>query len=197
MRLAGRAEDALRDPWYLRPAGADPGPAGAVLGAWRQLSVQPPAGSADRLEKIVDQLGLHCHRAALADLCTEIEKLAGSQRPVPFAATAIAARVAAIRPDPELLAWCLPTWCWQHQPTLEAVVSCDNSNRLQYRSRRRLKPIRTRKSKYLSNRIEQDHRRIKRRIGSMLGFKSPGSAAIILNGIKMVHMISGGHAVPD
>ncbi|TPK43471.1 MULTISPECIES: DUF1403 family protein [unclassified Mesorhizobium] len=107
MRLAGCAEDALRDPWYLRPAGADPGPAGAVLGAWRQLSVQPPAGSADRLEKIVDQLGLHCHRAALADLCTEIEKLAGSQRPVPFAATAIAARVAAIRPDPELLAWWL------------------------------------------------------------------------------------------
>ncbi|WP_246680955.1 DUF1403 family protein [Mesorhizobium sp. B2-4-9] len=88
MRLAGRAEDedALRDPWYLRPAGADPGPAGAVLGAWRQLSVQPPAGSADRLERIVDQLGLHWDRAALADLCTEIEKLAGSQRPVPFAA---------------------------------------------------------------------------------------------------------------
>ncbi|WP_246675558.1 DUF1403 family protein [Mesorhizobium sp. B2-6-4] len=81
VRLAGRAEDALRDPWYLRPAGADPGPAGAVLGAWRQLSVQPPAGSADRLERIVDQLRLHCDRAALADLCTEIEKLAGSQRP--------------------------------------------------------------------------------------------------------------------
>ncbi|WP_352810966.1 DUF1403 family protein, partial [Mesorhizobium sp. M0293] len=28
MRLAGRSEDeaALRDAWYLRPAGADPGP---------------------------------------------------------------------------------------------------------------------------------------------------------------------------
>ncbi|WP_348526460.1 DUF1403 family protein [Mesorhizobium sp.] len=39
MRLAGRAEDkaALRDAWQLCPAGADPGPAGAVLGAqlWR------------------------------------------------------------------------------------------------------------------------------------------------------------------
>ncbi|WP_292318769.1 DUF1403 family protein [Mesorhizobium sp.] len=35
MRLAGRSEDevALRDAWYLRPAGADTGPAGAVLGA--------------------------------------------------------------------------------------------------------------------------------------------------------------------
>ncbi|WP_292191624.1 DDE-type integrase/transposase/recombinase [Mesorhizobium sp.] len=57
------------------------------------------------------------------------------------------------------------------------------------RSRRRLKPIRICKSKYLNNRIEQDHRRIKRRIRSMLGFKSPASAAIILNGIEMVHMM--------
>ncbi|RUY32600.1 DUF1403 family protein, partial [Mesorhizobium sp. M7A.F.Ca.US.001.04.1.1] len=73
MRLAGRAEDeaALRDAWYLRPAGVDPGPAGAILGAWRQFSVQPAAASADRLEKIVGQLGLHWDRAALADLCTE------------------------------------------------------------------------------------------------------------------------------
>ncbi|RWG94143.1 MAG: DUF1403 family protein, partial [Mesorhizobium sp.] len=40
MRLAGRAEDeaALRDAWQLCPAGADPGPAGAIFGAWRQLT---------------------------------------------------------------------------------------------------------------------------------------------------------------
>lgn len=55
-------------------------------------------------------------------------------------------------------------------------------------SRRRLKPIEIRKSKYLNNRIEQDHRRIKRRIRTMLGFKSPASAAIILTRIEMVHM---------
>ncbi|WP_343221320.1 DUF1403 family protein [Mesorhizobium japonicum] len=50
MRLAGRAEDeaALRDAWQLCPAGADPGPAGAIFGAWRQLALQPPAVSADR-----------------------------------------------------------------------------------------------------------------------------------------------------
>lgn len=71
----------------------------------------------------------------------------------------------------------------------KAIVSCDITNRLQDRSQRRLKPIRICKSKYLNNRIEQDHRRIKRRIRSMLGFKSPASAAIILNGIEMVHMM--------
>ncbi|RUY19922.1 DUF1403 family protein, partial [Mesorhizobium sp. M7A.F.Ca.US.001.04.2.1] len=93
--------------WYLRPAGVDPGPAGAILGAWRQFSVQPAAASADRLEKIVGQLGLHWDRAALADLCTEIEKLAESQRPAPFAAAAIAAHVVTMRPDSELFAWWL------------------------------------------------------------------------------------------
>ncbi|RWB93780.1 MAG: DUF1403 family protein [Mesorhizobium sp.] len=109
MRLAGRAEDkaALRDAWHLCPAGADPGPAGPILGAWRQLAGQPPVATPDRLERIIDQLGLHWDEAALADLSTEIEKLAGSQRPAPFAAVAIAARVVAMRPDCELLAWWL------------------------------------------------------------------------------------------
>ncbi|RWO82114.1 DUF1403 family protein [Mesorhizobium sp.] len=109
MRLAGRAEDeaALRDAWQLCPAGADPGPAGAILGAWRQLAMQPPVASADRLEKIVDQLGLHWDGAALAALCEHIDDLARSGRPAPFAAAAIAARVVAMRPDAELLAWWL------------------------------------------------------------------------------------------
>ena len=75
------------------------------------------------------------------------------------------------------------------QTNHEAIVSCDTTNRLQDRSRRRLKPIRIRKSKYLNNRIEQDHRRIKRRVRPMLGFKSLRSAAIILSGIEMVHMM--------
>ena len=46
-----------------------------------------------------------------------------------------------------------------------------------------------RKSKYLNNRIERDHRRVKRRIRSMLGFKSAASAEIILSDIEMVHMM--------
>ena len=109
MRLAGRAEDeaALRDAWHLRPPGADPGPAGAVFGAWRQLARQPPAATPDRLEEIVGQLGFHWESAALADLCRDIENLARSQRPAPFAAATIVAHVVAMRPDAELFGWWL------------------------------------------------------------------------------------------
>ena len=108
MRLAGRTEDAatLRDAWHLRPVGVDPGPAGAILGAWRQLAGQPPI-TADRFARIVEMLGLHWDGAALAALCAEVDNLAKSQRPAPFAAAAIAAHVVAMRPDCELFAWWL------------------------------------------------------------------------------------------
>jgi transposase-like protein len=46
-----------------------------------------------------------------------------------------------------------------------------------------------RQSAYLNNRIEQDHRAIKRRVRPMLGFKSFNSARVILGGIEMVHMM--------
>ena len=75
------------------------------------------------------------------------------------------------------------------QTNHEAIIACDGESRLRNRSRRTLKPIRIRQSQYLNNRIEQDHRRIKRRIRSMLGFKSTASAATILSGIEMVHMM--------
>jgi transposase-like protein len=75
------------------------------------------------------------------------------------------------------------------QTNREAIISCDAESRLQDRSRRSLKPTRIRKSQYLNNRIEQDHRRIKRRIRSMLGFKSMASAEIILSGIELIHMM--------
>ncbi|MER9559477.1 DUF1403 family protein [Mesorhizobium sp. M0323] len=109
MRLAGRSEDeaALRDAWHLRQAGADPGPAGATFGAWRQLAGQPPAASADQLEKIVDQMGLHWDVEALAAVCEHIDDLARSGRPAPFAAAAIAAHVVAMQSDSELFAWWL------------------------------------------------------------------------------------------
>ncbi|KAB0264921.1 IS6 family transposase [Microvirga brassicacearum] len=80
------------------------------------------------------------------------------------------------------------------QTNREAIVSCDTANRLQDRSRRKLKPIRIRQSCYLNNRIEQDHRRIKRRVRPMLGFKSMDSARAILSGIEMIHMIRKGQA---
>jgi putative transposase len=75
------------------------------------------------------------------------------------------------------------------QTNREAILSCDTADRLQDRSRRRLKSIRIRQSAYLNNRIEQDHRAIKRRVRPMLGFQSAATARVILSGIEMVHMM--------
>jgi len=74
----------------------------------------------------------------------------------------------------------------------EAIVSSDVTDRLQGQPRQKLKPIRM--SRYLNNRIEQDHRAIKRRVRPMLGFKAIGSARVILGGIEMVHMMRKGQA---
>lgn len=75
------------------------------------------------------------------------------------------------------------------QTNHEAILSCDTTHRLQDRSRRKLKPIRVRQGQYLNNRIEQDHRAIKRRVRPMLGFQSVISARVILSGIEMVQMM--------
>lgn len=65
------------------------------------------------------------------------------------------------------------------------IMQCDAKNRLQQAG----KIIAIRSSKYMNNAIEQDHRRIKRRIRSMLGFKSETTASIILDGIELIHMM--------
>jgi len=52
-----------------------------------------------------------------------------------------------------------------------------------------LAEITTVRSKYLNNRVEQDHRFIKRRTRPMLGFKSFSTAATTLEGIEVAHMI--------
>jgi transposase-like protein len=80
------------------------------------------------------------------------------------------------------------------QTNKEEILLCDAESRLQDRSRRRPEPIRIRQSRYLNNRVEQDHRAIKRRVQPMLGFKSMSSARAILGGIEMVHMIRKGQA---
>jgi IS6 family transposase len=49
-----------------------------------------------------------------------------------------------------------------------------------------------RKTKYLNNIIEQDHRFIKRKIRTMLGFKSLESAKKTICGIEIMHMIKKG-----
>lgn len=52
--------------------------------------------------------------------------------------------------------------------------------------------IEVRQSKYLNNRIEGDHRFIKKRTRPMLGFKSFASAAKTISGIELIHMINKG-----
>ena len=80
------------------------------------------------------------------------------------------------------------------QTNREAILLCDATSRLQDRSRRELKPICIWQSRYLNNRIEQDHRAVKRRVRPMLGFKSVFSARAIIGGIEMVHMMRKGQA---
>jgi hypothetical protein len=108
VRLAGRSEEeaALRDAWYLRPAGGDPGPAGSILGAWRYLASRPPAIDAGGLEQVCEWLGLRPDDS-YDRLAETIEELAASDKPAPLAAAAIASHVVAGRADAELLAWWL------------------------------------------------------------------------------------------
>ena len=80
------------------------------------------------------------------------------------------------------------------QTNREAILSCDATSQLEDRSGRKLKPIRIRQSAYLNNRVEQDHRAIKRRVRPMLGFISTTTARAILSGIEMVHMMRKGQA---
>ncbi|CAH2559650.1 IS6 family transposase [Cardinium endosymbiont of Oedothorax gibbosus] len=47
-------------------------------------------------------------------------------------------------------------------------------------------------NKYLNNRVEQDHRFIKKRIKPMLGFKNFYSASITISGIENIRMIQKG-----
>ncbi|MED0988234.1 IS6 family transposase [Bacillus paramycoides] len=49
--------------------------------------------------------------------------------------------------------------------------------------------IKLRQVRYLNNIVEQDHRFIKKRVRSMLGFKSFSTATSILAGVEAMHMI--------
>jgi len=48
----------------------------------------------------------------------------------------------------------------------------------------------------MNNRIEQDHRWIKRRYGPMLGFTSSANAATLLRGIALIPRIRKGQMLP-
>ena len=54
------------------------------------------------------------------------------------------------------------------------------------------KRVRVRTSKYPNNTIEQDHRRVKQRLGPMLGLKNFQTAAIVIGGIELAEKIKKG-----
>lgn len=107
-RLLGHREDeaALRDAWHLRPPGADPGPAGNVLAAWRRLASRSPAIDGDGLRAIVGLLGL-AWSDGLAAMPELIAGQARATRPAPLVAAFVAGEVAARGAQAEVLAW----WC--------------------------------------------------------------------------------------
>ena len=58
-------------------------------------------------------------------------------------------------------------------------------------------PVKIRSCKYLNNMVEQDHRRIKSRVASMLGFQSFYNARRVLAGIELLQKIhKGQYAIP-
>ncbi|PHF05374.1 DDE-type integrase/transposase/recombinase, partial [Bacillus wiedmannii] len=52
--------------------------------------------------------------------------------------------------------------------------------------------IQLRQVRYLNDIVEQDHRFIKKRVRSMLGFKSFKTVTSILSGVEAIHMIKKG-----
>jgi IS6 family transposase len=96
----------------------------------------------------------------------------------------IAAAQASFR---KALATSLPRW--PRKTTLDGHAPSHQALRLLRREDPKWKYVLVRKCPYLNNIIEQDHRAIKRRCASMLGFKSFGNAAITLAGIELADWI--------
>lgn len=105
-RLLGHHEDAaaLRDAWHLRPPGADPGPAGNLLAAWRRLASRSPFPDVQGLRSLTSLLGLAW--APAFELLPElVEAAAAFGRPAPLAAASAVGTVSAATPGTEALAW--------------------------------------------------------------------------------------------
>jgi transposase-like protein len=85
------------------------------------------------------------------------------------------------------LATSLPRW--PRKIMLDGHAPNHQALRLLRRQNPRWKYVLVRNCRYLNNIVEQDHRAIKRRCASMLGFKSFGNAAITLAGVELAHRI--------
>lgn len=102
VKMLGRTEDdsLLRDAWLLRRLDADPGPAGRVYFAWRQLAQRVPDLSAEAISRAAQAFGL---ATDTADILAAAEDATRNERPAVFAAADLAAHVVALRPDAEIL----------------------------------------------------------------------------------------------
>src|SRR5271165_7563633 len=87
---AGRGEDeaALRDAFHLSRPGADPGPAGRRLIAWRELCARSAGQWRSSFHAAAEVLGVP-HDQALQEAIDAAEGCAGRNRPAPFAAAQV------------------------------------------------------------------------------------------------------------
>ncbi|WP_026605527.1 DUF1403 family protein [Methylocapsa acidiphila] len=122
-RRGGRTEDeaALRDAWYLRRAGDDPGPAGRILEAWRALSQRAALRSEDWTLHLAAMLELRLDDG-LQDVLSVAAKLAKGQGSAVAAAAEIAAVSLRFRPDSDALALWLADAVLAHRLNWPAPV---------------------------------------------------------------------------
>jgi hypothetical protein len=108
-RIARRGEDEakLRDAFFLRNGGDDPGPAGRMLLAWRALDrstpLKPAKAGDDAVLHAAGLFGLKVDDALRAAI-TGAQELAAGDQSAPFAAAVAASTVLAHRPDAEIFA---------------------------------------------------------------------------------------------
>jgi len=104
----GRREDeaTLRDSWYLRRAGDDPGPGGRILGFWRRLAL-PGALRFQAWPGALREVGHAAEPEALERVLTLVADTASNRRGFPVAAAARAATIV-MQARPELD--CVALW---------------------------------------------------------------------------------------
>src|SRR5919106_4094235 len=80
------------------------------------------------------------------------------------------------------------------EPSHKALRIMGMRNEFNYRW---ANPVKIRRSKYLNNIVEQNHRRVKFRVSAMLGFESFENARIVLAGIELIQKLKKGqYGVP-
>nr|WP_246373189.1 DUF1403 family protein [Chelatococcus caeni] len=100
--LIGRHEDeaALRDSWYLRRAGDDPGPGGRILGLWRRLAV-PGALRPQAWPGALREAGHAAEEGALERVLAAVADEASNRRGFAVA-VAVGAAATVLQARPEL-----------------------------------------------------------------------------------------------